>query len=43
MDLESILFTQGVGSRRQCRALVEAGHVAVGGATSADAHASFDT
>lgn len=42
MDLESILFTQGFGSRRQCRALVEAGHVAVGGATCADAHASFD-
>ncbi|MDN7676353.1 16S rRNA pseudouridine(516) synthase [Burkholderia oklahomensis] len=43
MDLESILFTQGFGSRRQCRALVEAGRVAVGGATCTDAHASFDT
>ncbi|AOJ81657.1 MULTISPECIES: 16S rRNA pseudouridine(516) synthase [Burkholderia] len=43
MNLESILFTQGFGSRRQCRALVEAGRVAVAGAACTDAHAPFDT
>jgi 16S rRNA pseudouridine516 synthase len=32
MDLESILFTQGFGSRRQCRALIAAGRVSVDGA-----------
>ncbi|SMF98156.1 pseudouridine synthase [Burkholderia singularis] len=42
MDLESILFTQGFGSRRQCRALIDAGRVAIGGATCADPQASFD-
>ncbi|WP_144111888.1 pseudouridine synthase [Paraburkholderia sp. BCC1886] len=29
MNLESILFTQGFGSRRQCRALIGAGRVSV--------------
>lgn len=32
MDLERILFTQGFGSRRQCRALVADGRVSIGGA-----------
>jgi 16S rRNA pseudouridine516 synthase len=31
MDLERILFTQGFGSRRQCRALVADGRVFIGG------------
>lgn len=42
MDLESILFTQGFGSRRQCRALVADGRVAIAGATCDDADAQFD-
>ncbi|PTB19593.1 16S rRNA pseudouridine(516) synthase [Trinickia symbiotica] len=44
MDLESILFTQGFGSRRQCRAMVAAGRVSVGGAAACtDADADFPT
>lgn len=43
MDLESILFTQGFGSRRQCRALIEAARVAIDGKPCTVAHASFDT
>ncbi|WDD95008.1 pseudouridine synthase [Burkholderia sp. FERM BP-3421] len=43
MNLESILFKQGFGSRRQCRALIDAGRVAVDGAIAADADAHFDT
>jgi 16S rRNA pseudouridine516 synthase len=43
MDLESILFSQGFGSRRQCRGLIDAGRVAIVGATCTDATASFDT
>ncbi|AJX17064.1 pseudouridine synthase [Burkholderia ubonensis] len=43
MDLESILFTQGFGSRRQCRGLVEAARVAVAGAPCTDPDAEFDT
>jgi 16S rRNA pseudouridine516 synthase len=31
MDLERILFTQGFGSRRQCRALIADGRVFIGG------------
>lgn len=42
MDLESILFTQGFGSRRQCRALVADGRVSIAGATCDDADAQFD-
>ncbi len=41
MDLESILFRQGFGSRRQCRSLVAEGHVAVGGTVCADPDADF--
>ncbi|WP_027794122.1 pseudouridine synthase [Paraburkholderia acidipaludis] len=43
MNLESILFSQGFGSRRQCRALIADGRVAVAGALCADPLASFDT
>jgi 16S rRNA pseudouridine516 synthase len=43
MNLESILFTQGFGSRRQCRSLVAEGRVAVAGAPCDDPNADFDT
>lgn len=43
MDLESILFTQGFGSRRQCRGLIDAGRVSIGGTACTDADAAFDT
>ncbi|MBI0327558.1 pseudouridine synthase [Burkholderia plantarii] len=41
MDLETILFSQGFGSRRQCRALVDAGRVAIGGAICDDPDQPF--
>lgn len=41
MDLESILFRQGFGSRRQCRALIAEGRVAVAGSACTDADADF--
>ncbi|WP_206953675.1 pseudouridine synthase [Trinickia acidisoli] len=41
MDLESILFRQGFGSRRQCRALIEQGRVAVAGSVCKNADAAF--
>ncbi|WP_414451175.1 16S rRNA pseudouridine(516) synthase [Burkholderia sp. 22PA0099] len=43
MKLETILFSQGFGSRRQCRALVDTGRVSIGGAACDDADAAFDT
>ena len=43
MNLESILFTQGFGSRRQCRALIGDGRVSIGGSVCADADADFPT
>ncbi|TAM05546.1 MAG: 16S rRNA pseudouridine(516) synthase [Paraburkholderia sp.] len=43
MNLESILFSQGFGSRRQCRALVADARVAVAGVPCTDPLASFDT
>jgi len=43
VNLESILFSQGFGSRRQCRALIEQARVAIHGAVCADALAEFDT
>jgi len=43
MNLESILFTQGFGSRRQCRALIADARVAVAGEPCTDPHATFDT
>lgn len=39
MDLESILFTQGFGSRRQCRSLIAEGRVAIAGNVCTDADA----
>ena len=36
MQLAKLLFTQGMGSRRECEALVAAGHVAIGGAVVDD-------
>ena len=43
MNLESILFSQGFGSRRQCRALIRDARVAVRGEICTDPLASFDT
>ena len=43
MDLESILFTQGFGSRRQCRALIIEGRVRVGGEACREPAAEFAT
>jgi 16S rRNA pseudouridine516 synthase len=43
MNLESVLFSQGFGSRRQCRALIADGRVSVGGATLTDPDAKVDT
>jgi len=42
VDLESILFSQGFGSRRQCRALIGDARVALGGEVVTDPRASFD-
>jgi 16S rRNA pseudouridine516 synthase len=39
MNLESLLFTQGFGSRRQCRALVADARVSIGGTVCTDADA----
>jgi 16S rRNA pseudouridine516 synthase len=43
MNLESVLFTQGFGSRRQCRALIADGRVSIGHAACVDPDAEFDT
>lgn len=43
MHLEGILFSQGFGSRRQCRTLIGDGRVEVGGEICTDPLASFDT
>lgn len=43
MNLESILFTQGFGSRRQCRALIADARVSIGGMVCTDADADFPT
>ncbi|BCF96164.1 pseudouridine synthase [Paraburkholderia sp. PGU19] len=43
MNLESVLFSQGFGSRRQCRAMIADGRVSVGGTTLADPDANVDT
>ncbi|HZZ12183.1 MAG TPA: 16S rRNA pseudouridine(516) synthase [Paraburkholderia sp.] len=43
MNLESILFTQGFGSRRQCRTLVRDGRVSIAGAVCTDPDADFPT
>jgi 16S rRNA pseudouridine516 synthase len=41
MDLESILFKQGFGSRRQCRTLIFEGRVGVAGSVRTDAGEDF--
>jgi 16S rRNA pseudouridine516 synthase len=43
MNLESILFTQGFGTRRQCRALIADGRVAIAGESCTEPLATFDT
>ncbi|MDQ7975897.1 16S rRNA pseudouridine(516) synthase [Paraburkholderia sp. SARCC-3016] len=42
MNLESILFSQGFGSRRQCRALIADGRVAIAEAVLTDPDADLD-
>lgn len=42
MDLESILFTQGFGSRRQCRSLITEGRVAIADKVCTDADAQIE-
>lgn len=41
MDLERILFSQGFGSRRQCRAIIADGRVRIGGDILTDPGADF--
>ncbi|HEY3598683.1 MAG TPA: 16S rRNA pseudouridine(516) synthase [Paraburkholderia sp.] len=43
MNLESVLFSQGFGSRRQCRALIADGRVTIEGAVLADPDADIAT
>src|SRR5580698_126646 len=43
MNLESILFTQGFGSRRQCRATIAEGRVEIDGAICDEPNAEFST
>jgi len=43
MNLERVLFSQGFGARRQCRALIADGRVAIDGAVCDDPDADFDT
>ncbi|MBN3755376.1 16S rRNA pseudouridine(516) synthase [Paraburkholderia sp. Tr-20389] len=43
MNLESVLFSQGFGSRRQCRAMIADGRVSIDGATFNDADTDVDT
>ncbi|WP_292933515.1 16S rRNA pseudouridine(516) synthase [Noviherbaspirillum sp.] len=43
LTLDRILQTQGFGTRKWCRSLIEDGEVAVGGETVTDYRASFET
>ncbi|WP_109477915.1 16S rRNA pseudouridine(516) synthase [Paraburkholderia sp. C35] len=43
MNLESVLFSQGFGSRRQCRAMIADGRVSIAGVTLDDPDADVDT
>jgi 16S rRNA pseudouridine516 synthase len=43
MNLESVLFSQGFGSRRQCRAMIADGRVSIGSAPVTDPDADVDT
>jgi 16S rRNA pseudouridine516 synthase len=42
MDLESVLFTQGFGARRQCRALIADARVVVNGSLCTDPETQFN-
>ncbi|MSQ58521.1 MAG: 16S rRNA pseudouridine(516) synthase [Betaproteobacteria bacterium] len=42
MELEQILFSQGFGTRRQCRMLIAQGAVGIGGTVREDPAAAFD-
>ena len=42
MQLERLLHAQGFGSRKECRALIRAGHVSVAGVSCEDPYADFD-
>lgn len=43
MNLESLLFSQGFGTRRQCRGLIADARIAVAGETCTNPLADFDT
>jgi len=43
MNLESVLFTQGFGSRRQCRTLIADGRVTINGVVHDDPDADLST
>ncbi|WP_347556763.1 16S rRNA pseudouridine(516) synthase [Robbsia sp. KACC 23696] len=43
MDLETLLFSQGFGGRRECRALIERGAIRIDGTVQSDADAAFAT
>ncbi|ENO85621.1 pseudouridine synthase [Thauera linaloolentis 47Lol = DSM 12138] len=42
MQIERLLHSQGFGSRKECRALIRAGHVSVAGVPCSDPSADFD-
>jgi 16S rRNA pseudouridine516 synthase len=42
MNLEGVLYSQGFGTRRQCRALIASGGVSVGGVVCDDPGAEFE-
>lgn len=41
MDLETLLFSQGFGSRRQCRGMIAEGRLSIGGDVCTDPHADI--
>ncbi|WP_277186266.1 pseudouridine synthase [Caballeronia sp. BR00000012568055] len=41
MDLETLLFSQGFGSRRQCRGMIAEGRLSIGGEARTDPHADI--
>lgn len=43
LSLAQILFSQGFGTRRHCAALIDAGHVEIGGRPCTDPKAAFPT
>ena len=42
MQLDRLLHSQGFGSRKECRALIRAGHVSIAGVSCEDPFADFD-